>query len=156
SGAAVVNAATPAPRAITQREIGAWAIAGVLAITAIGLLFFRPSTSLRAGSPIVFSPAVPYRDSELRSPAISPRGARVAFIAHNVSGDSIVVRRFDAIQAQALAGTSGVRQASLFWSPDGESLAFSAGGRLKTIELASGKIEELADAASSYGGTWGP
>jgi Tol biopolymer transport system component len=97
---------------------------------------------------------MPYRDGELRSPAISPDGTRVAFVAHDTSGDSIVVRRFDALQSQAIKGTAGVRAGSIFWSPDCESLAFPAGGRSKTNELATGNIEELANAPSSYGGDW--
>jgi serine/threonine protein kinase/Tol biopolymer transport system component len=159
-GSGAVIAATP-PRSMSRRELVAWSIAGIAIAVTAAALFLTPaisghSTALGAGSPTIFSPAVPYRDSELRSPSISPDGARVAFIAHDTSGDTIVVRRFDAIQTQALKGTAGVRQGSIFWSPNGESLAFSAGGRLKTIELASGKIEELADASASYGGAWGP
>ena len=71
-------------------------------------------------------------------------------------GDAIVVRRLDSLQAQPLKGTAGARPGGLFWSPDGRSLGFFAGGRLKVIELASEKIEDLADAPSGYGGTWGP
>ena len=66
------------------------------------------------------------------------------------------MRRLDALQAQPLKGTAGAQPGGVFWSPDGRSLGFFAGGKLKVIELASEKIDDIADAPSAYGGTWGP
>jgi Tol biopolymer transport system component len=42
-----------------------------------------------------------------------------------------------------------------FWSPDGESLAFFADGKLKRVDLAGGSPQTLADAPRTRGGTWG-
>ena len=107
-----------------------------------------------AGAPVVFSPTLPWKDANLASPAVSPDGRRIAFIARD-RGDEIVVRSLDALQAQPLKGTAGARAGGVFWSPDGRSLGFFAGGKLKTIALATGQIDEVADAPSPYGGTWG-
>ena len=98
---------------------------------------------------VVFSPALPWQDADLASPAVvSRRQADRLHRARPRDGDSIVVRSLDALQAQPLKGTAGARAGGLFWSPDGRSLGFFAGGKLKTIELATGKIDEVADAPS--------
>jgi hypothetical protein len=43
-----------------------------------------------------------------------------------------------------------------FWAPDGGSIAFFADGKLRALELASGSVRDLADAASPAGGAWLP
>ena len=138
---------------IRKRELVAWMLAGVLALSA-GAALLRPRTAA-ATSPVIFSPARPWRDATLSSPAVAPDGARIAFIARTSDSDSIVVRRLDSIAAQPLKGTAGARAGSLFWSPDGRSLGFLAGGKLKVIEIATEKIDVVADAPSGYGGAWG-
>ena len=54
--------------------------------------------------------------------------------------------------AQPLAGTEGA--ASPFWSPDGRSLAFFAGGALKRLDLVGSESQTLAPALNSSGGMW--
>src|SRR5262249_32104349 len=51
------------------------------------------------------------------------------------------------------AGTEGGGQP--FWSPDGGSLGFFAGGKLKRVDLAGGPARVLADAKNPFGGAWG-
>jgi Tol biopolymer transport system component/tRNA A-37 threonylcarbamoyl transferase component Bud32 len=156
SGIEPVAAARPVSRSSRRRELAAWSLAGALAVAVVAVRWWSGAALPSASSPIIFAPVLPWRDGALTSPSISHDGARVAFIAHGRSGDAIVVRRLDALAAQPLKGTSGARPGGVFWSPDGQSLGFFAGGKLKTIELATGKIEEIADAPSGYGGTWGP
>lgn len=153
SGTSVAARAVPAPR-MRARERAAWVAAAVLAIAAVAAIGWPRSAAAPPGEPVVFSPTLPWRDANLDSPAVSPDGRRIAFIAGD-RGDQIVVRNVDALQAQPLKGTNGARTGGVFWSPDGRSLGFFAGGKLKTIELATGRIDELADAPSAYGGTWG-
>ena len=43
---------------------------------------------------------------------------------------------------------------SPFWSPDSRLLAFFADGRLKTIDIDSGRIETLTDVGRPRGGDW--
>ena len=62
------------------------------------------------------------------------------------------VRPLDTVAAQPLAGTEGAR--GPFWSPDSQSLAFTADGRLKKIAASGGTVVTLA-AASGLGGAWG-
>jgi hypothetical protein len=84
--------------------------------------------------------------------AVSPNGRALAFVA-NVEGESrLWIRPLDQSAAQPLAGTGGASYP--FWSPDGQSLAFFADGKLKRIELTGSTVRELADAPSARGGTW--
>jgi Tol biopolymer transport system component len=156
SSAATAALGAGVRRPIRARELVAWILAGALAVAAAAILLWRPAPRAAAASPIIFTASPPWSDAVLASPSVSPDGARIAFILHRRAGDSIVVRRLDAIQPQPLKGTAGVRSGGIFWSPNGQALGFFAGGKLKTIELATEKLEEIADAPSGYGGTWGP
>jgi len=88
-----------------------------------------------------------------QAPVISPDGSRLAFVAIDETGRTLLyVRPLDSLTAQPLAGTDG---ASLpFWSPDGRSLGFFASGKLKKIEAAGGQPVALADAPVGRGGSW--
>jgi Tol biopolymer transport system component len=88
------------------------------------------------------------------TPAVSPAGDRIAFLAHSGSDTSIWLRDLSQVAPQQLKGTSGGR--GLFWSPDGGSLGFFANGQLKKIELATSRIEVVCDAPMAFGGTWAP
>ena len=58
-------------------------------------------------------------------------------------------------EPRALAGTEGAD--SVFWSPDGRSLGFFAGNKLKRIEIQGGAVVPLCDVREGIGksGTWG-
>jgi serine/threonine-protein kinase len=90
--------------------------------------------------------------------ALSPDGRVVAFVARKgADGNAqVYVRRLGELkvmQATALAGTDGAE--SPFFSPDGEQIAFFAGGKLKRISVAGGTPVTLSDASTSRGGAWG-
>jgi len=80
---------------------------------------------------------------------ISPDGARLAF----VSKSRLFTRRFTQDKATELAGTEGA--GSPFFSPDGQWVAFFAGGKLKKISAEGGAAQALCDAPSARGGAWG-
>jgi len=85
--------------------------------------------------------------------AVSPDGHRLAFVAVNADGESILwVRSLGTLTAQALAGTEDA--SSPFWSPDGRYLGFFAHGKLKKIEVSGGPPVTLCDAPDERGGTW--
>ena len=156
SGSAPSSAVTTSARRPRRAsEIAAWAVAIVMAAMAAALWLWPRDEAASAAAAIV-APVLPWRDGLLFSPSVAPDGRRIAFIEATPDGTRIVVRELDATQARPLNGTMGVQSDSVFWSPDGRSLGFFAGGKLKTIELASGKLEEIAAAPSGYGGTWGP
>ncbi len=139
-----------------------WIAAGAAAAVAIAplvLLATRPSTrreSLRLS--VVAPPGTTFMPIDVAGApqfAISPDGARIAFIA-GAPGERqrLWVRRFEAPAAQPLQGTE---EASMpFWSPDGASLAYFARGRLKTIDVdnASSPRDLAAASIDVNGGTW--
>ena len=65
------------------------------------------------------------------------------------------VRALDSREARALPGTAGAQ--APFWSPDGRNIGFFAGGQLKRISAQGGRIQTLAETATSvaFGGSWG-
>jgi len=63
-------------------------------------------------------------------------------------------RSLKATDAAPVPGTEGA--ASPFWSADGRSLGFFAGGRLKTVELGGGNLQALADSPSVGMAAWAP
>src|SRR5256885_15630871 len=66
----------------------------------------------------------------------------------------LYVRPLSGDSAQPLAGTEG---ASLpFWSPDGRSIGFFAGAKMKKIDAAGGPVSTLADAPLPRGAAWSP
>ena len=56
------------------------------------------------------------------------------------------------MQATPLSGTDGARNP--FFSPDGQWIAFFAGGKLKKISVTGGAAVTLCDAPNGRGGTW--
>jgi Tol biopolymer transport system component len=92
--------------------------------------------------------------------AISPDGRTVAYIgpAEGLGTSRLYVRPFDADEPRPLEGTDGA--SAPFFSPDGQALAFFAGGRLKRISVAGGAAATICDApddiSGGSGGTWGP
>ena len=64
------------------------------------------------------------------------------------------MRDLDQAISRVLDGTDGAGQP--FFSPDGESVAFFAGGKLKTLAVTGGTPVTVCDAVSPRGGAWAP
>ena len=96
-------------------------------------------------------------DPERTHLAFSPDGSQLAFIARaSDSGMSrIWLRPRNSVALHPLDKTDGAR--SLFWSPDGRSLAFFADGQLKRLDLATGAVMKVCNVNEVIGltGTWG-
>jgi tRNA A-37 threonylcarbamoyl transferase component Bud32 len=84
--------------------------------------------------------------------AVSPDGRMLAFVTGSSGGTRLWVRPLSSLSARELSGTDGATFP--FWSPDGRSLGFFAGGRLKRIEIAGGLPTEICDVGLGRGGTW--
>ena len=94
------------------------------------------------------------RNATLDCPVVSPNGRYVAFLAAGAGGrPALWLRRLDSYEARVLPGTEGASWLA-FWSPDSRSLAFSADGKLKRIELSGGPPQVLADTVDFRGGSW--
>jgi Tol biopolymer transport system component len=122
--------------------------------------FLRGAESRRPGAtPIVrLEVAAPPGTTLERGLAISPDGSRIAFVARDERGRNAVwVRALESLEARRLPGTEGGWLP--FWSPDGQSLGFFAGGRLLRVDLVGGPPREVAHTdigAQTRGGAWSP
>ena len=88
-------------------------------------------------------------------PEVSPNSELLAFGGVDPDGTTrIWVRPMASVTAEPVPGTEGAH--SLFWSPDGRSLGFFAGGKLKTVELHGGPPRALCEASDATRpiGTW--
>src|SRR5262249_1339305 len=88
------------------------------------------------------------------SMVLSPDGTRIVYRGRNHGKVQLFSRTLDRDEAAALAGTEGGEDP--FFSPDGESVAFFADRKLKTISLHEGHPTVLCDAPFPRGGAWGP
>jgi eukaryotic-like serine/threonine-protein kinase len=87
--------------------------------------------------------------------AVAPDGRSLVFDGTDATGTRrLWLRRFDSTPTtQVLAGTEGARLP--FWSPDSRSVAFSAGGALKKLDLSRGTVETISSTTGAGGGgTW--
>ncbi len=136
-----------------------WGIAGVFLLAVIAALalagaYLWPKPATR--QTLRFSVNPPEAGEIETSLAISPDGTRLVFEAMQNDKESLWVRPLGSLKADPIAGTEdGVFP---FWSPDGNSIGFFAGGKLKRVDLSTGTIQTLASvsAGNSRGGTWGP
>ena len=79
----------------------------------------------------------------------SPDGTRLVYVSQR----KLFARKLDQPKATELAGTEGA--SAPFFSPDGQWVAFFAGGKLKKLSLEGGAPVVLCDAPSGRGGSWG-
>jgi serine/threonine protein kinase len=137
-----------------------WALAA-MAVFAAGALWLWPD---HAGAPqaapleiqLVRPPGTTfYLWVEVQTFALSPDGGRLAFIARDQSGTNrIWIRSLTALDAKPVPGTEQAR--SLFWSPDGRTLAWFASDALKKIDPSSGIAIQLCSVEPDVGfvGSW--
>jgi Tol biopolymer transport system component len=87
-------------------------------------------------------------------PAVSRDGRHLVFAAASEGTDTarLWLRPLSASGATELEGTEGASYP--FWSPDGRSVAFFAGGLLKRMNVASGGPIVICEAAVGRGGLW--
>jgi serine/threonine protein kinase/Tol biopolymer transport system component len=151
------KAGIPAPVAARRRISHklAWTVAAVATaaaiVCAIGFVLRTPVPA----RPLRVSILPPEQHSfDPLSIALSPDGARLAFVAAAAGGaPQLWVRSLDSTAAQPLAGTDDA--AFPFWSPDSRSLGFFAQGKLRIIDASGGAVQTLADAPQPRGGAWG-
>ncbi|HXI02121.1 MAG TPA: protein kinase [Candidatus Saccharimonadales bacterium] len=139
------------------RERLAWGLAAVLAVATVALgaaFLLAPREVPRALRATIEPPPdqtlVPFDQFGL---ALSPDGRSLAFVAMGADGKRrIWVRELSSMSARAIPETEGGWYP--FWSPDGQSLGFFSGAKLKAVDLRGGSPRVLADAPSGRGGTW--
>jgi eukaryotic-like serine/threonine-protein kinase len=140
----------------TRRELTLAAVAGIGIVSAVALAIALTLSQFRRPTPETHAVRLyvnPPEKMGFGSFAISPDGLRVAFVAMDSSGKSLLwIRPLDYVNAQPLSGTE--EAAYPFWSPDSRFIGFFAGGMLKKIEASGGPVRTLCTASVPRGGTW--
>jgi Tol biopolymer transport system component len=97
----------------------------------------------------------PFADAAIGADiALAPDGTSLVFGRYVGNGVTrLALRRLEGRTAIDLPGTDEAR--GPFFSPDGQWLAFSAGGKLKKVPLSGGAPIVICDAIDPRGGSWG-
>ena len=146
----------PSAGAGDWKRYALWGAAALLLISTVVLAFLYAKRELPTAQTMRFSIAPPDKNYFVSGFALSPDGQSLAFVTRGPSGDtSLWIRSLASVDARQLGGTE---DASFpFWSPDGKSIGFFAGGKLRKVDAAGGPPISLADAtADPRGGTWMP
>ena len=158
-GAIELRPAAPAP--VRPAKPWLWiAATAVFALAALALAAIHFREAPPAAEPVRFSISPPEGGVFGNSvPSISPDGRKVAFYGFGAGGRGFIwIRELGSLELRSLPGTEGANRP--FWSPDSRFLAFSAAGKLKKIDVASGSPVLLCDLPKSIGtltvaGGWG-
>jgi eukaryotic-like serine/threonine-protein kinase len=150
------------PAAVTthrrNRERMAWIVVAVVGVLWLATLV-PALRGLRTPQPepkVVFTlptPNVSPRDA--LAMALSPDGRTLAYVAPIGSGETTAlwVRPLDEAEPRSLSGTQGAE--SPFWSPDGQSIALAAAGRLQAISAGGGPPRTICPILLAFfGGSW--
>jgi len=163
SGASRVTGTVVAENPASRR--GRWSIAAACALSLVlgasTALLFRGAPRATPAKAVRFTVAPPENGSfyfplESNSVAVSPDGSQLGYVASDPKGGRRVwLRALASFEARPLAGTEGAT--SVIWSPDGASIGFFAGNKLKRIDLPEGAPVSICEVPGGGGksGTWG-
>jgi serine/threonine-protein kinase len=84
---------------------------------------------------------------------MSPDGTHLVYVARQGDTQQLYVRAMDSLEAKPIPGTEGA--GNPFFSPDGQSLGFFVGGKLKKALASGGVTLTLGDASNPHGASWG-
>jgi Tol biopolymer transport system component len=148
------QAINESPRNVWRERI-AWGLfaAAVIAAVALAVIHFWIPAAHPSAVTFTIPPPQDAFFNGRSTPAVSPDGRRVAFVAISGGVSQIWIRSLDAMQARSLAGTEGATH-ELFWSPDGKNVAFDANGKLKRASADGGVVQTICDAPNLRGGSW--
>jgi serine/threonine-protein kinase len=170
AGAHGVETARPPSGAVaTNHSVGVrrvapavfmWASVAALVAAAAGTYAWRASRPAeKSPSSGIARLSIILKPSELISSldrpivALSPDGARLAYVRRTETSTSLYMRSLDAFQSVEIPGTASARNP--FFSPDGKWIGFFADGKLKKIATAGGTpVEISATPEVPLGASW--
>jgi eukaryotic-like serine/threonine-protein kinase len=91
--------------------------------------------------------------------ALSPDGTVLVYRAVTPTGPMLFRRRLAELEATPIPGTADADEdpGTLFFSPDGSAIGFSAGPSLKRVRLDGTELQTVTTLTSGFAGaTWGP
>ena len=148
----VPTPATPDASRSSRGELIAWSACAVVTIAAVaGFILMRPARTASSGAEVRLEVNTP-PTTDPTSLAISPDGQRVELSGESEGGPHLWMRPLSSLSLQPLPGTE--RAQFPFWSPDGKSIGFFADGKLKRLDIDTGAVQSLANAAAGRGGAW--
>ena len=117
-----------------------WTLTLFMGVVAVSLAYWNvtePTISPTSGSltkvTINLSADAPLANDTGIDLAISPDGRRIVYQAQLGSNAQLYLRQLDDVTVTPITGTEGAGKA--FFSPDGQSVAFSSGGQLKRVPI---------------------
>jgi serine/threonine-protein kinase len=149
---ATVPVVSPPP---TRRTFIPWAMAAVALVTAAAGLAWWRGTRPAPLRPLIRmdleTPSMPAVGGGML--AISRDGTRIALVVRDKDGSSrIHTRALHQDRVTALPGTEDAH--TPFFSPDGQSIGFASGGKLKRVSVEGGGVTTLCDVQSLRGASW--
>ncbi|MBZ5659728.1 MAG: serine/threonine-protein kinase [Acidobacteriia bacterium] len=136
--------------------------AGILSLAAVvaGLVIWRlrpatePVPQPVSRLTITLPPGQQLAGTDFGSPvALSRDGTHLAYVAHERgASQQLYLRSMDRQEASPISGTQGA--VTPFFSPDGQSVIFSAGGKWQKVSVNGGTAVTLADSPLPAGASW--
>jgi serine/threonine-protein kinase len=161
-GAAFESAwAEQAPPLQVWRRALPWGVAtATLAVALAGMSLWvalqpavRPATRPIARFVVTLPPGDRLALGNTPAVSLSPDGSRLVYVANHGGGTQLYVRAIGRFEATPVPGTEGAEIP--FFSPDGRSVGFFAGGKLKKVSLSGGAPLTICSAPASRGASWG-
>jgi len=150
----VAPATTSPTSAAPRRWTGiAWALGGAVLALLAAWVWLVPAPSTPTG-PARFEIVGATGEAIIHpwSLAISPDGRRIAWVVVDGAESAIYLREIDTLETQRLPDTDGARRP--VFSPDGRSIAFYAGGKLRRFDLGDRRAIDLCDSYDGAGIAW--
>ena len=141
--------ATP-PAALRSRARWIWPAVSALLTIAAGVLFFflgnrAPAAVAEITRFQIEAPPGASFNYTYTGTALAPDGRAVVMrLSQDGAGPALWIRKLDSLEAKPLSGTESGDLP--FWSADGQSIGFFAGGKLKRADVAGGAAVTLCDA----------
>ncbi len=133
-------------------------VAGAMVIASLATWWLTRPQSVAAPSVVRATIALPATASvragrfTVANVAISPDGTHIVYAGAAGDDSQLYLRSLDRTEVMPIAGTGGALNP--FFSPDGQWVAFYAGGKLKKVPIVGGGSLTLCDADFAFGGAW--